>query len=67
MRKLSSEKLRTKLAKIYKIEEKHGPEFENLRFEIETELNKRNFAAIYHAACRHQTNTKLKKCKKPTN
>ena len=53
MRKLSSEKLRTKLAKIYKIEEKHGPEFENLRFEIETELNKRNFAAIYHAACRH--------------
>ena len=53
MRKLSSEKLRTKLAKIYKIEEKRGPEFENLRFEIETELNKRNFAAIYHAACRH--------------
>lgn len=49
--KMSSEQLRDKLAKIVRVQERTDA-FDNLMYDIDAELNRRNRAAIYKVACR---------------
>lgn len=49
--KMSSEQLRDKLAKIVRVQERTDA-FDNLMYDIDVELNRRNRAAIYKVACR---------------
>lgn len=49
--KMSSEQLRNKIAKIIRVQERTDA-FDNLMYDIEIELNRRNRAAIYKVACR---------------
>lgn len=48
---MSSEQLRDKLAKIVRVQERTDA-FDNLMYDIDVELNRRNRAAIYKVACR---------------
>lgn len=51
LNKMSSEQLRDKLAKIVRVQERTDA-FDNLMYDIDAELNRRNRAALYKVACR---------------